>query len=249
MNTSTRALTPLWRASLSPLSRQAAVTPPTIFARTLQRSFVSTTRPVSRSKPTLPSFQQTASSLLRGQRTCLPRRSVRFQSQKKPSQSPDPTPHLGSPEPVLSLSQRLKKLGKQYGWLALGVYSFLTVLDFPFCFMTVRLLGPERIGHYEHVIVEGAKKILRIPFPNLWKESESSSQEDVLEAAAREGSPEGSATTTGRAEASLWTQLVLAYAVHKSLIFIRIPLTAALLPKVAKQLRAWGYNVGKAKPT
>lgn len=48
---------------------------------------------------------------------------------------------------------------------------------------------------------------------------------------------------------ALWTQLALAYAVHKSLIFFRIPLTAAILPKVAKTLRKWGWNVGKPKPT
>lgn len=140
-------------------------------------------------------------------------------------------------------------MGRQYGWLALGVYAFLTVLDFPFCFMTVRLLGPERIGHYEHVAIEGIKKILRVPFPNLFKGSDSGAQEEILEATAREGSAEASATATTRGEASLWTQLVLAYAVHKSLIFIRIPLTAALLPKVAKTLRGWGYKVGRAKPT
>jgi len=45
--------------------------------------------------------------------------------------------------------------------------------------------------------------------------------------------------------ASLWTQLALAYAVHKSFIFIRVPLTAAILPKVVKTLRSWGWNIGK----
>ena len=47
---------------------------------------------------------------------------------------------------------------------------------------------------------------------------------------------------------ALWTQLVLAYAIHKSFIFIRVPVTAAVTPKVVKQLRAWGYNIGKRKP-
>lgn len=43
----------------------------------------------------------------------------------------------------------------------------------------------------------------------------------------------------------LWTQIVLAYFIHKSLIFIRVPLTAALLPKVVKSLRKWGWKVGR----
>jgi hypothetical protein len=45
----------------------------------------------------------------------------------------------------------------------------------------------------------------------------------------------------------LATQLALAYAIHKSFIFIRVPLTAALTPKVVKILRSWGYKIGKKK--
>jgi hypothetical protein len=43
----------------------------------------------------------------------------------------------------------------------------------------------------------------------------------------------------------LATQLALAYAIHKSFIFIRVPLTAALTPKVVKLLRGWGWDIGK----
>jgi hypothetical protein len=46
----------------------------------------------------------------------------------------------------------------------------------------------------------------------------------------------------------IWTQLALAYAIHKSFIFIRVPLTAAVTPKVVKTLRRWGWNIGKRKP-
>jgi len=48
----------------------------------------------------------------------------------------------------------MKKLSREYGWAAFGVYWALTVLDFPFCFLAVRSLGTERIGHYEHVALE-----------------------------------------------------------------------------------------------
>ena len=54
----------------------------------------------------------------------------------------------------------MRKLSREYGWSALGVYLALSALDFPFCFAAVRLLGVERIGHYEHAVVEGAKRIL-----------------------------------------------------------------------------------------
>ena len=45
----------------------------------------------------------------------------------------------------------------------------------------------------------------------------------------------------------IWTQLALAYAVHKSFIFIRVPLTAAVTPKVVRVLRGWGWDIGKRK--
>jgi len=65
------------------------------------------------------------------------------------------------------------------------------------------------------------------------------------EAQVREGAKH---TDGGKENASLWTQLVLAYAVHKSLIFFRVPLTAAVLPKVVKTLRGWGWDVGRKMP-
>ncbi|OJD27091.1 hypothetical protein ACJ73_01509 [Blastomyces percursus] len=170
--------------------------------------------------------------------------------------------------PKLSFSQRMKKLSREYGWAALGVYLTLSALDFPFCFIAVRLLGVERIGHYEHVLVEGFKGIFGSVLPPLGKQEVaggpaddkvgsaggdvaiagagvSSGAEDgesydhgVLEAEARNAGP----------EASLWTQLALAYAIHKSFIFIRVPLTAAVTPKVVKVLRRWGWDIGKKKP-
>ena len=46
----------------------------------------------------------------------------------------------------------------------------------------------------------------------------------------------------------IWTQLALAYAIHKSFIFMRVPLAAAVTPKVVKTLRGWGWDIGKRTP-
>ena len=46
----------------------------------------------------------------------------------------------------LTLSARFKKLSREYGWTAVGVYFGLSLLDFPFCFLLVRTLGTDRIG-------------------------------------------------------------------------------------------------------
>ena len=46
----------------------------------------------------------------------------------------------------LTLKQRIKKLSREYGWTAVGVYFGLSLLDFPFCFLLVRTLGTDRVG-------------------------------------------------------------------------------------------------------
>ncbi|CZR53162.1 uncharacterized protein PAC_03040 [Phialocephala subalpina] len=49
-------------------------------------------------------------------------------------------------EEPTTLGGRLKKLSREYGWSALGVYLALSALDFPFCYLLVKYLGTERIG-------------------------------------------------------------------------------------------------------
>ncbi|KAL1304574.1 hypothetical protein AAFC00_003546 [Neodothiora populina] len=172
------------------------------------------------------------------------KRGVRWQSSKP---SPNPTEHLGSPEPS-SLSARMKKLSREYGWSALGVYLGLSALDFPLCFLAVRWLGTDRIGHWEHVVLETFWKGVESVYPDarskiLGKPSEG---ETELSREGAELNSEGAgAAKTG--SAAIWTQLALAYALHKSLIFIRVPLTAGLTPKVVKTLRSWGWNIGKRR--
>lgn len=78
----------------------------------------------------------------------------------------NPAPNVQPSEPSLSLSQRMRKLSREYGWSALGVYLLLTALDFPFCFLAVRWLGTERIGRFEHIIVNWFWKVIRYPFPS-----------------------------------------------------------------------------------
>ncbi|RDW59384.1 uncharacterized protein DSM5745_11079 [Aspergillus mulundensis] len=148
-----------------------------------------------------------------------------------------------SPNATPSLSQRLKTLSREYGWSALWIYLFLSALDFPFCFAAVKLLGADKIGHYEHVIVESFKGAVNRVWPGAFDESKDESKDAEAEAAEKNKKRRGPVE-----EASLWTQLALAYAIHKSFIFVRVPLTAAITPKVVKQLRKWGWDVVKGKP-
>ncbi|CBX92272.1 hypothetical protein IAQ61_000451 [Plenodomus lingam] len=237
---------------LGPVAAKSASRPSTPSLR----NFFTSTQLLTRSRVRHPRLPHIALLPLRLQCSALARRfrSIRWKSDKSRSNHVDPTPHLGSPEPALSISQRLKQLSKEYGWTAVGVYLGLSAIDFPVCFLAVQLLGTERIGHYEDLVKNAFWSVVRLAFPNAGRktpeEIAAKEAEKAAEASAREGyvNADGVLVRPTNADASIWTQLGLAYLVHKSLIFIRVPLTAAVLPKVVKTLRGWGYNIGKKKP-
>lgn len=81
-----------------------------------------------------------------------------------------------------SLSQRLRKLSREYGWSALGVYLLLSAMDFPFCFAAVKLLGADRIGHYEDMILQTVADGVHA----VWPEKQPSSEEEAVEVAKEE---------------------------------------------------------------
>ncbi|KAI1207373.1 uncharacterized protein F4807DRAFT_435555 [Annulohypoxylon truncatum] len=163
-------------------------------------------------------------------------------------------PKNSTAEEPQGITAKLKKLSREYGWAALGVYLGLTVLDFPFCFLLVRSVGTEKIGEIEHYVVSNVSKLIPQSVRNWWKEyrealrtakkeqlgdGETSEHDEVADWGVEE------AEKRHKAEASLGTQLALAYAIHKSFIFLRVPLTAAITPKVVKVLRSWGWKIGK----
>jgi hypothetical protein len=125
-----------------------------------------------------------------GRQTILTKRASnrlirRNYSSKKPSTNsqPNPTPHLGNPEPQ-SFAARLRKLSREYGWTVVGVYLALTVADLPLCFLAVKYIGAERIAYAEHVVVGGAKDLIGRYFPNLFEEG--AGDEAEIEAAHME---------------------------------------------------------------
>ncbi|OQD67841.1 hypothetical protein PENPOL_c003G10309 [Penicillium polonicum] len=215
--------TPSLSSYLHPSTRPSLARRSTIFAQGTQaaRRNLTTGRFATRTRPGPSSFQF---------------KQRRFNSGSAGDGAKGSGAGAGASEKA-SLSQRLKKLSREYGWAALGVYLGLSALDFPFCFAAVRLLGVERIGYYEHVVIGFVKDKLK----TVWPQTESPETEDGQGQLAQ-------AEERNQEEASIWTQLVFAYAIHKSFIFIRVPLTAAVTPKVVKILRRWGWDIGKRKP-
>lgn len=49
----------------------------------------------------------------------------------------------------------MRKLTREYGWSAAGVYFTLSVLDIPLCYLLVKTLGTERISEYVPVSAFG----------------------------------------------------------------------------------------------
>jgi hypothetical protein len=88
----------------------------------------------------------------------------RYRPRKRPSSHQrryqSSSTHPPENEANLSLSGRLRKLSREYGWSALGVYLLLSALDFPFCFLAVRTLGTDRIGRWEHIVLSYIKSVV-----------------------------------------------------------------------------------------
>lgn len=123
--------------------------------------------------------------------TPLPRaRLPRFRSfQRQPRRFNSGTSSTATKKEGSSLGDRLRKLTKEYGWAAVGVYLTLSALDFPLCFLGVELLGVERVGHYERIVVESVKDKL----PALWpKPAEPTPEEETTAVVEDENSENAS---------------------------------------------------------
>lgn len=79
----------------------------------------------------------------------------------------------------LSLSQRLRKLSREYGWAAIGVYLALSALDFPFCFLAVKQLGTDRIGQWEHAVLSYVKGWVEWPLGQGGRDAVDGAAEDI----------------------------------------------------------------------
>lgn len=109
-------------------------------------------------------------------------RQARYNSTKTSAEE-----ELGSNAPQ-SLSERMKAMSRKYGWIVVGIYLGLSVLDFPFCFLAVRWFGTERIANLEHAIIDGFWSQVEKFAPSLKEKREAKEAIAAAEEAAREGS-------------------------------------------------------------
>ncbi|CZT02857.1 related to protein N-acetyltransferase NAT2 [Rhynchosporium agropyri] len=207
---------------------------PNISLRSLaQRSFTNSARASSKTtsstgftfssgRPSLrnPTLLQRLRHSIRSIQTSRTRRNGK-------SVSPNPTPNLGSgaaaeAEPT-TLGGRMKKLGREYGrWEEVVITN-------------VKKLIPDSVEQFWHEWRAAMKKT----------EQEYTGDDVISDTVEMAGWGVEEATEKNKKDASLATTLALAYAIHKSFIFARVPLTVAVTPKLVRVLRSWGWDIGR----
>ncbi|CCE65309.1 hypothetical protein TPHA_0K01760 [Tetrapisispora phaffii CBS 4417] len=135
----------------------------------------------------------------------------------------------------------LKALMQKYGYSALFVYLSISVIDLPLSFLLVHSVGEVKIKLY----INRAKQLFGHGNPNqeeYLKELEESivkREEDV-----RSGKHDEKSYWERVKQSTLLTEFIIAYGIHKLLIVVRVPLTAALTPMTVRVLNKHGIKLG-----
>lgn len=143
-----------------------------------------------------------------------------------------------SESPKAAAKPTIKQLVKQYGYSALGVYLGLSAVDLPLSFLFVHSMGQDQILVWENSVREFfgyEPKVVVSAVALDGKETADNNNKNANMLAA----------VSAWLGPTFWTEFGIAYALHKSLIFIRVPLTAAITPGLVKLLQKWGFNIGK----
>ncbi|CAR30416.1 Nat2p [Lachancea thermotolerans CBS 6340] len=136
----------------------------------------------------------------------------------------------------------LKNLMKTYGSSALVVYFGLSAIDLPICFFAVHSLGEETIRVY----INRAKQIFGYGRDEQELIKDVRAQIEEKEQRKLSGEEQHNTSLWERLkESTILTEFLIAYGIHKSLIILRLPVTAAITPATVKLLQKWGFNIGK----
>lgn len=165
-------------------------------------------------------------------------------------QSQIPKPSNQSSTQQTKKATGIKALMKEYGFSALGVYLALSAVDLPLFYLLVHSMGKEQIEYYENKVKQ------QFGFGMSDDELIHKQEIDKIHAQHENEELAGSTESTDDQSQSTilyilsqfsWTEFAIAYTIHKSFIFLRVPLTAAVTPPVVKVLRGWGFRLGTDK--
>ncbi|EDK43002.1 DUF1279 super [Lodderomyces elongisporus] len=179
-------------------------------------------------------------------------RSLRSHLLRRRFQSTTTTTPNGT-HPPPKKPQGIKALMKEYGYPALGVYLALSFVDLPICYVLVHSMGKEKIEYYENKVKQQFGYGLSDEELQRKQEIEEIHErieegKDPNARANKQKEKENMQSMVGYLKSQFsWTEFLIAYGLHKSLIFIRLPITAAITPSVVKLLRSWGFRIGQDK--
>ncbi|EDO16161.1 hypothetical protein Kpol_1026p7 [Vanderwaltozyma polyspora DSM 70294] len=132
----------------------------------------------------------------------------------------------------------IKGLMQVYGYSALVVYIGLSCIDLPLSFLLVHSLGEEKISVYINKVKQlfgyGKEEAELI---NDVRERIKKREEDQVN-----GQTEQLKLWERLKQSTLLTELLIAYGIHKSLIVLRVPITAAVTPSMSKILSRYGID-------
>ncbi|KAK9453750.1 hypothetical protein V1511DRAFT_504393 [Dipodascopsis uninucleata] len=141
-------------------------------------------------------------------------------------------------------------LTKKYGWPVVYVYLGLSALDYPFCFAFVHYIGQEKVGQLEHMAMEYAKPVLDYVnqlLVSIGLKSQGSYGTSI-DHEPNQTPDKSSESTSKTGTPSLLTEMAIAYGVHKSLVFIRLPLAVAITPSILKFCEKYFPRLFKTGP-
>ncbi|KAJ1553008.1 hypothetical protein HK405_009249 [Cladochytrium tenue] len=152
-------------------------------------------------------------------------------------------------------------LTREYGPIAVAVYAVLSTCTFIICLTSIYLLGIDKNTIFD--LVHRAKALLGFHHDPAHPDSTESAAEDTASAAAAASSSTDQAdagtaagTSTGvvaylpdwlksHAVLTLATNVLVAMAMTKLFIPVKLTIVAFVTPAVARRLRAMGFDFGK----
>ncbi|CAO3587626.1 unnamed protein product [Absidia cylindrospora] len=122
---------------------------------------------------------------------------------------------------------KLKKFMKAYGYVGVGVYVGFSIVDLGLTMGLIHVKGADKVEQLEHWVVSKVKTSLGMPV-----------------------SLPASPQKVDQQHQPSWTSIfVLAYGIHKTLLLpIRLSLTAAVTPVVARKLTRLGWIKQQSLP-
>lgn len=116
---------------------------------------------------------------------------------------------------------KTKQFMKKYGYVGIGTYTVLSFADLALTMAVISVTGAEKVMEAEHYVISKVKGWAGMEHPPLDK-----SQLDK--------------------RPSFTSLFLVAYGIHKTVMLpIRLSLTAAITPAVAKRLQHWGWLKNK----